>query len=272
MVVATSATEVTGVYPPRALVSVTGMTAGQMIDVYRVVGGAMIPIRGGHLDATDTDTLVITDSEAPFGVPVFWRTRVNKNSPSYFDRDSSPLTITLPVNTARGQREVVLSDAITGNAAEVVITAWQSKRYEPDVTVYRVGGKNRIITGASLTGQFTADIRVRTFSRTSEMNLLNLIDTRTSGILQMRRSVSDGTLDECYFSVLSFDVERRSQDRTDGRRDFVMSIAETDGWPFKFTAKGFTYADLAAKYAGQTYVDLEADYATYLDLARADLS
>jgi len=272
MAVATTATAVTSQYPPRALISITGMTAGQMVDLYRVgPDGKMTRVRGGHLDATDTDSLVVTDNEAPFGVPVFWRTRINKNSPAFFDRDSDPLTLTLPVNSLRGQRECVISDAITGQAAEVVVMAWPSKRYEANSTLYRVGGKNRIISGPGQVGQFTSDVRLRTFSRTGEVNLQNLINTATSAILQLRRSVSDGTLDECYFSVLGFEVERISQDRTDPRRDFVLSIAETDGWPFKFEGTGWTLQDLADAYTGQTLADLNADYSTLLQVAQADL-
>lgn len=266
MVVATSAVEITSTYPHKVLVSITGMTVGQRIRLHRVVNGVMSPVRGGYFESINTDAVVIADNEAPFGVPVYWRTRVNEQFSSYFDRDSAPLNLTLEGG------KVCVSDAITGNSAEVTVMAWDKTSYSADATVFRVAGQNKVITGpGGLTGQFTADVRLRVNSTSSKENLLNLLASATSGTLQIRRSVSNGTLDECYFSVLNFDIERVSNRISDERRDFVMSIVEKDSWPYTFVAQGFTYGDLEAVYSGLTYADLELDFPTYLDLMQADL-
>ena len=67
--------------------------------------------------------------------------------------------------------------------------------------------------------------------------------------------------------------ERRfSQDGSDPRRLIIVQAAETEAWPLILEAQTYTYQDLEDVYAGLTYAQLEADYATYLDLAQAELS
>jgi hypothetical protein len=57
-------------YPPRVLVSVTGLTAGDVVTVYRSVGGVRTQLRGGEAITATDPSLVITDAELPFGIPV----------------------------------------------------------------------------------------------------------------------------------------------------------------------------------------------------------
>jgi hypothetical protein len=266
MAIAVTATTVTSVYPPRATVSITGLTLGQRVRLYRNFNGKMTPIRGGYRESAGSTSMVVADAEIPMGVNVSWTVRINEQSPAFFDVNSSIYSFTLPGG------KVAISDAITGQSAEVTVVAWDRIEFQPESTLFRVGGKNRVVSGGTGNGQFTADVKLVVLSRSSEITLRNLIGSATSSIMQLRRSISNGQLDECYFSVLSYSVERFSDDITDERRFFVLSIAETDSWPYKFVAKGFTLQDLADLYTGQTLADLDADFSTLLSIAQADLS
>ena len=65
------------VYPPRVLITVTGLTLGDDAVIYRSALGAETPVRAGSVvDATDT-SLVVIDAELPFGVPVTYVVVVN---------------------------------------------------------------------------------------------------------------------------------------------------------------------------------------------------
>jgi hypothetical protein len=57
------------VYPPRVLVTVTGLTIGDFVTVYRVVAGERTAVRQGAAEAVDVAFLVL-DAELPFGTPV----------------------------------------------------------------------------------------------------------------------------------------------------------------------------------------------------------
>lgn len=68
---------VQAVYPPRVLVSVTGLTVGDSIQLYREANGVRTELRGGYDDAVTDTSFVRTDAELPFGVPVTYLAEVN---------------------------------------------------------------------------------------------------------------------------------------------------------------------------------------------------
>lgn len=252
-----------GVWPPRVLVTVTGLSIGDSVRIYRRANGVSTAIRGGYTASVGDTVFLAYDSELPFGIPVNYGALINGTT----EASGTLATVALPGG------KVAISDAITGNSAEVTVMAWDKTSYSADATVYRVSGKNKVVTGpGGLAGQFTADVRVRVESISAKTNLLNMLASATSGTLQIRRSVSNGTLDECYFSITAFDVERVSNRISDERRDIVMTIVEKDAWPSSFVTQGYTYGDLETLYSGLTYADLAADFPTYLDLMQADLS
>lgn len=266
MAVVITATLITSRFPPRVTVTVTGMTVGDRVRIYRIAGGKRVQIRGGFVSSTDFTSMVVTDSEMPFGTNVRWMVRINEQSSSFEDYNSNILNIGLPGN------KVLLSDAITDQSAETEIVAWERTKYESDSTLFRVGRKNLVVSGEGrTTGQWTADVRFLTRSISSKNSFLNLVASATSGVLQLRYYKSDGKLDEGYISFMSYDVERFSDDIEDERRFIVANLAQTDSWPYAFHTTGFTYQDLIDLYDGQTYADLELDYPTYLDLMKADL-
>lgn len=247
------------VYPPRVLVAVTGLTLGDDVVVYRQVAGQRTPVRAGSAeDVADTSFLVI-DAELPFGVPVTYVAVVN-GADTY---ETTADTYTLPGG------KVAVSDAIQALAAEVVILAWPEKTYPRQVSVFQVGGRNAVVSGPI--GQASGTIELFVETTSASRNLDEVLRAATEGVVQIRQPGGYDGVDS-YQAVLSATERRFSQDGSDERRIWSLDAAETDGWSPGLVARGFTYDDLAAAYTGLDYDDLEGDYATYLDLARADLS
>lgn len=248
------------VYPPRVLVTLSGLTPGDDVAVYRVAGATRTAVRAGAMvDVTDPAFLVV-DAELPFGEPVYYVGVVNELA----EYASTPVTYTLPGG------KVAVTDAITGLAAEAVIMSWPEKDYQRPASTFKVGGRNVVITGDL--GMFEGSIELFFDAYSSGQNLLTTLESATEGIVQIRRpdAAYDGV--DCYVAVTAGRERRFSQDGSDPRRTWVLDVAEVEPWSDGLAAQGFTYADLEAAYTGLTYADLAGDYATYLDLAQADLS
>lgn len=259
MSVAISAAE-QGTYPPRVLVSVTGLTLGNDVEVYRVVGGERTLLRAGVGDnVTDTAFLVI-DAELPFGVPVSYVAVVNGTT----EYTTSAATHTLPGG------KVAITDAVTGEAVEAVILSWPEKEYARRASLFKVGARNVVVSGDL--GMFEGTIELFFEAYSSGQNLFETLADATEGIVQIRRPTAGYDGIDCYVAVLSARERRFSQDGSDERRTWVLDVAETEAWSSGLAAQGFTYADLEAAYTGLTYTALAGDYATYLALAQADLS
>lgn len=248
------------VYPPRVLVTVTGLTVGDEVAIYRVVAGERTLIRAGSTDAATDPAFLRVDAELPFGVPVSYVAVVGD-----MEVATAATAYTLP-----GGR-VALSDAVTGAAAEAVIGAWPEKRYDRQGTVLKPGARNVVVLDA--VGQFESEIELFTETDAQRLSLVQLLRTATAGVIQLRApDVLTYPGVDCFLAVLGFAERRWSQDGSDPRRLWTLTVAEVDGWAPAIEATGFTYADLEAAYVGLTYADLATDYATYLALAQADLS
>lgn len=246
------------VWPPRVQVAVTGLTLGNVVTVYRSVAGSRTVLRGGSLGAVTSTAELVIDAEQPFGVPVTYVADV-----AGVEYSTAADTYTLPGGL------VALSDAITGQAAECMISAWPSRRRSRRHTAFDVDGRNIVVAGAL--GQYTADVSVITLTDTATEALETLLETATGSIVQVRQPGGYNRVDG-YWSVIGWEETRWSQDGSDDRREHVLSVIAVDGWASALTARGYTYADLAAVYAGLTYANVKADYATYFDLRQADLS
>lgn len=246
-------------WPPRVLVAVTGLTVDDSIELLRVVDGRRIAIRGGSSSSVTDTSFLCLDAELPFGATVSYLAIVNGTD----EYSTASNTYALPGG------KVAVSDAINGDAAEVVILAWDEKQSQRQASVFRVGGRNVVVSGDL--GMFEANIELFTETTTSHDSLIDVLRNATEGIIQIRQ---DGNYDgvDSYVAVLGMTVRRFSQDGTDQRRIFNLQVAEVEGWAPALEARGFTYADLEAAYTGLTYADLEGDYTTYLALAQADLS
>lgn len=248
------------VYPPRVQVSVTGLTDGDDVVVYRDYAGTRTELRGGSaMDVVDPSFVVI-DAELPFGVAYRYVATVND-----VEHATSALTITLTGG------KVAISDAISGLSAEVVILAWNRSSLASDASVFVVAGHNVVVSGSGL-GQRSADIKFVTDNLSSFNNLINLFRNCTEGVFQVRGRDLIHATDDGYFTALTVDEDRATQDITDERRYTTISAVETDAWAPGLEARGFTYADMTNFYAGGTYADVLGDWATYLALLQADWS
>lgn len=257
--VPTLAVTVQDVWPPRVLVSVTNLSVGDTVTLYRVVGSERTPVRGAIGVVLTDIVLVAIDAELPFGVPIRY---------VIIGSDGAEYGLDAPVTVALPGGKVALSDAIGGSAAEVVVTAWPEKRRERRNSVFQVGGRNVVVLGDR--GGFTGQLTLYTETDVTRENLNSLLDSATSGVLQVRQPGGYADVD-CYVAVTGDAQQRFSQDGSDERRLFVLDVVETNSWAPALTAATYTYADLSAAYAGAaTYLDLATDYATYLDLALGD--
>lgn len=243
------------VYPTRVLISVTDLTLGDAVELYRVVSGVRTAVRAATSAAVTDPSFLRVDAELPFGIPVSYVAVVNG-----VEYASAAVTYTL----AGGK--VALSDAVAGLSAEVVILAWPGKDYEPRSTTFRVGGRNLVVSGSR--GMYAGTIELYIATTSSLANLYALLDGATEAIVQMRQPGGYDGVDS--YVVVTAPRERRfSQDGSDPRRIVALDVVEVETWADTLAAASFTYADLDAAYTGLTYANLALDYATYLALAQA---
>jgi hypothetical protein len=246
------------VYPPRVLVSVTDLTIGDAVAIYRVVSGERALVQAGSVDAVTDPSFLRIDAQLPFGVPVSYVAEVNG-----VEYTTAATTYTLPGGL------VVISDAIGGLAAEVRIGAWPEKAYDPQATVFKPGGRNVVVSGAL--GQWEGDIEFFTQTTAAAEQLRLVLATATQGIVQMRQPGGYDGVDS-YYAITSYRERRFSQDGSDQKRIHIVHAVEVDGWAPALAASGFTFGDLTAAYAGLTFANLAADYATFLAVAQGDYS
>lgn len=246
------------VWPPRVLISVTDLTLGDSVAVYRSVGGVRTAVRAGADAAVIDVAFLVIDAELPFGIPVSYVVSVNG-----VEYATAAVTYTLPGG------KVALTDAITGSSAEVVIRAWPERSYARQASTFVAGGRNIAVLGPM--AGFTGTVEVYVDTTSSVESVFDLIDAATQGIIQIRQPGGYDRID-CYVAVLAVRERRSSQDGTDERRFIALDLLEVESWAPTLEAAGFTYADLDAAYTGLTYAALAGDYTTYLQLAQADLS
>lgn len=247
-------------WPPRVLLTISGLTVGvDVVELRRVVSGIAGTMRDGGLSVAATSETVV-DAELPFGVPVSWQA-LDSLTGTVLDT-AGPLTVALPGG------KVALSDAITGEAAEVVILAWPSRERQAVATVYPVDAQNIVISGGI--GQYTSQVQLFVETTSASDALRGLLENCTSGIVQVRQAGGyDGV--DAYWAILAAADDRFSQDGSDQRRVWTLQVAETARWAPTLEARGYTLQDLADVYAGLTLADLDGDFATLLDVAQADL-
>lgn len=242
-------------WPPRVLVTVTGLTLGDVVSVYRVVSGARTAVRAGSIAAADDVSFVVLDAELPFGVPVSYLVSVNG-----MEASTASTTYTLTGG------KVALTDAVGGQSAEVVIRAWPEKAYDRRTSRFRAGGRNIVVAG-ELAG-YSGTIELFTETTSSRDNVAALLDGATEGTIQIRQPGGYDGVDS-YVVVTGWIERRFSQDGTDQRRTLLLDVVEVEGWAPALEARGYTLQDVANAYTGLTLANLGADYATLLALAQA---
>jgi hypothetical protein len=248
-------------WPPRVTLAVTGLTVGDVVTVARQVAGVRTAVRGGDGVTVDDVALVAVDAELPFGVPITYRAVVNNADAA----SAGPTTYTLTGG------KVALSDPITAQAVEVVITAWPDKESGRASSAFAVGGRTVVVSGPW--GMWSGSLTVMTETDTARENLAGLLASATDGILQLRQPGPYGGVD-CYLVVLSARESRWSQDGTDQRREWTLTAAQVEAWAADLATRGFTFTDVDAAYTGLTFAQLAVDFAgrTFLDFDLVDWS
>lgn len=244
------------VWPPRVLISVTGLLVGDEVQLYRSVAGALTEVRAGHDAAVDDTSFLRIDAELPFGVPVHYVAEVGG-----VQYASSPVSYTLTGG------KVALSDAIQGLAAEVVILAEPERAYERQSAVFKVGGRNVAVLGPA--GMFTSELELYVETTAASDALQNVLELATEGIVQIRQPGGyDGV--DAYIAVTGYTKKRFSQDGSDDRRTWVLAAVETEAWAEALEAEGYTLQDIADVYTGLTLDDISDDFATLLAIAQGE--
>lgn len=245
------------VYPPRKQIVVSGLTVGDSVEIYRIVSNTRTLVRGGVTESVNDTSFIAVDSEFPFGVPVTYEVFINGSN----ELSEGPTTFVL----ANGKP--VFTDAINGNAAEMIIKAWDRKSRVVQSSVFVVGGRNVGVASGSLSG-YEADIEVYTDASSSADNFLSLIRNATGNIIQARNA--NGKVADYWF-VRSVEEQRLEQDIDDDKTVFVLNVVEVNAWADALIAKAYTYQDVADFYAPSgTYADAASDYATYLAAIQGD--
>jgi hypothetical protein len=207
-----------------------------------------------------TVTAVATDAEQPFGVLLTYYLTIDG-----FDND----TATITTNLSGGK--VALTDAISGDSAEVVVLSWPSKKRTRKSSVFEVGGRNVVVSGHR--SGFSGTIELFAETTDSVNGILDLIENATSSILQIRQS---GTYDgfDSYISVLSDDEVRYSQDGSDERRILALEVVEVERWADVLgSSSEFDLADIYAAFPPpDDLADLASAYATLLDISLGNFS
>lgn len=245
-------------WPPRTLVTVSGLTAGDQLTLYRQTGTTLTAVRGGTVVATDT-AYVVVDAEIPFGTPVSYVAVINNTVTT----TTSSVTYTLPGG------KVALSDAISGEAVEVMVGKWPSREFDPQSSVFKVGGRNVVIS--SDLGMWEADIEIVTIDTAGSEALESLLRNATAGVLQLRQPGGYWDFD-CYVAVTSYRRTLFNEDWTDPKRKHLLHVVQVEAWATTLLARGFTYGDMTDAYTGLTYANLAADFPTYLAVAQGDYS
>jgi hypothetical protein len=244
-------------WPPRMLVSATGIGIGDTVTIARVVGSTRTPVRGADAVTAVDPSLVVTDAELPFGVPVSYVLQLDGVDVA----TTTPATHTLPGG------KVAVTDAIEGSAAEVVILARPERTRTRVASSYVVGGRTVMVSGPM--GDPTGQIELHTDTTAGADNLVGVLDGATGGIVQIRQPGGYAGID-AHLAVAGYREVRASQDGTDPRRRWVLDTAEIEPWPTSSVARGYTLQDIADAYAGLTLADLAGDYSTLLAVAQHD--
>ncbi|MFB7595765.1 hypothetical protein [Streptomyces sp. NPDC056160] len=245
------------VFPPRNLVSVTGLEGDDItsVAVYRQYGTDQTPVRAASgIDTTSADVLLRVDAEQPFGVSINYAATLTDVNGASWTVYSGPIMSTVDCD--------VISDAIRGTGAKVFIEEWADKKRSRDATVFNVGGR-LVVVGRPRSGA-QGTVTVSTDTDDDGDALQEVLDNATEGTILIRKQVTLSGVDG-HLALLS-DDERRTWSIP--YRMWDLEHAETEPWPDSLEAAGFTLQDIANNYS--TLGDLAADFATLLAIALFD--
>ncbi|MFD6684162.1 hypothetical protein, partial [Micromonospora parva] len=231
------------VFPPRNLVSLTGLTAENIVSatIQRQVGTDRTGVRAATaVDVTGDNVLLRVDGEQPFGVPVNYVATLTDSTGGQWELVSSSVTSTVAAD--------VISDAVRGIGAAVTIQAWPNKRRTRDATVFNVGGR-LVAVGKPRSGA-AASVTVRTLTDEAGDALQEVLDAATNGVILIRKQATMPGVDG-YLAVTADDEDRMWHNPV---RFWQLETVEAESWPDVLEAAGFTLQDIADNF--ETLQDL----------------
>ena len=247
------------VFPPRNLVSLTGLAAEDIVSatIERQVDTDRTAVRAASgVDVTGENVLLRVDGEQPFGVAVTYVATLIDSTGGQWELVSTSVTSTVAAD--------VISDAVRGIGAAVTVQAWPSKRRTREAAVFNVGGR-LVAVGKPRSGA-SAAVTVRTLTDEDGEALQAVLDAATSGVILIRKQATLSGVDG-YLAVVSDDEERMWHNEV---RFWQLETVEAEAWSNVLEAAGYTLADIAANF--ETLQDLADFFAgeTLLDIALHD--
>jgi hypothetical protein len=248
------------VFPPRNIVSVTEMLAGDVVSatLYRETDAAgLVELRASSaVDVTGEDALVRVDGEQPFGVEVAYAARLVDSLGDESLIFSGPITSTVDSD--------VISDAVRGVGSIAFIEDWPDFKRTRDATTMNVGGRYVTVGRPRSKAQSTITVSVDTNADRDALD--QVLNGLTEGVLLIRKQVTNSRVDG-YMALIDDDEKPDWQTE---HTEWDLNVAESEAWPDSLEAAGFTLADLADNFT--TLQDLADFFAggTLLDVALYD--
>lgn len=245
------------VFPPRNLVSATGLTGDNIVTatLYRQVGTDLTAVRAASgIDVTGQSSLLRVDAEQPFGIALTYAAVLTDVNGAQWTVYSAPITSTVAAD--------VISDAIRGVGAAVKVESPLEKKRDRDAAQFNVGG--RIVVVGRPRSAPSSSITVRTETDEDGDALNEVLDGATEGVILVRKQTSLPRLDGSY--ALLGDNEAPTW--YDEFRWFTLDVVKADDWPDTMEAAGFVLQDIANNYS--TLADISTAFATLLAIALQD--
>jgi len=246
------------VFPPRNLVSVTGLLADDItsVTVYRQVGTDLTAVRAASgIDTTGTNVLLRVDAEQPFGVSINYAAYLTDVNGTQWIAYSGPIASTVTSD--------VISDAIRGVGAPIFIEDWADKKRTRDATVFNCGGRLVVVGKKRSTSQAT--VTVSTDTDADGEALQDVLANATEGTILIRKQETLSGVDG-HLALLDDDEKRNWQTPY---RAWDLDTVETEAWPDVLEAAGFTLQDIANNFS--TLQDIANFFTgTLLDIAQYD--
>jgi hypothetical protein len=246
------------VFPPRNLVSATGLTGDDIVTVslLRQAGSDLDPVRAAtEIDVTGQASLLRVDAEQPFGISLTYSAVLTDVNGAQWTITSASITSTVTSD--------VISDAIRGVGAAVKIESPLEWKRDRDATQFNVNGRIIVVGKPRSSRSGTLTVRTETDDDGDAMN--ELLDNATEGVVLVRKQTSLPRLDGTY--ALLDDTE--SPNWYDEYRWFALNAVRADDWPDVMEAAGFDLQDIADNFT--TLQDIANAFpGTLLDIALYD--
>ena len=233
------------------------------ITITRTAEGDTVPVRGALEVVPRTDTFVVVDNEAPFGVPLVYTL-----TQTYADGTTSTVESNEVILT--GVELPWLTNPITGEGVDATIADWPELSYPGRQTIVDVSGRSAPLVISDVRGTPTSELVVLTRTRDQLVRLRHLL--HTGDVVQVRPVC--GAVEAAYLAVGEV-TETRYRPAGDGagsdwRRLVTLAAQAVDQPTPRIPAVGDTLADLAA-YVPTTLADLATAFgedATLLTIAQ----